>query len=339
METHATLTATPAASPGIVVVGASAGGVNALMTLVAGLPANFPWAVLVVLHIGVHRSVLPDLLASRGPLPSSHASNEERILAGRIYVAPPDRHLVVEDGHMQVTKGPKEHFTRPAIDPLFLSAALAYGPRVVGVILTGTMEDGTAGLQAIKECGGMAVVQDPNDAQESEMPRSALKHVAVDHCGPIGGIAGALVGLTRSQRPTAIAAPPERLVHEHALTLAEGDPLEHLAAIARPSTFVCPDCSGSLWQYKEGSPVRFRCHTGHAYTLKTLQSTLAETVDMALWSAVRALQEQALLLGTIMAMHRDAGNSEEAAALEPVHQAVLEQANRLREVAEQRPEK
>ncbi|MDB5830143.1 MAG: protein-glutamate methylesterase (protein methylesterase)-like protein, partial [Variovorax sp.] len=283
--------------PGLVVIGASAGGVHALMTLVSGLPTAFPWAILVVLHVGNHHSVLPGLLASSGPLPAAHAQNEERILPGRIYVAPPDRHLIVEDGHIQVTKGPKEHFTRPAIDPLFLSAALAYGTSVVGVVLTGTLEDGTAGLQAIKACGGMAVVQDPEDAQEPGMPRSALRYVAVDHCGPVAELAETLVKLTSSAPVPGAACRPEHLAHEDALARAQGDPVEHLAAIARPSTFVCPDCKGALWQYKEGQPIRFRCHTGHAYPLKTLQLALAETADMSIWSAVRALQGQGVLLG------------------------------------------
>lgn len=305
------------------------------MTLVSGLPTAFPWAILVVLHVGNHHSVLPGLLASSGPLPAAHAQNEERILPGRIYVAPPDRHLIVEDGHIQVTKGPKEHFTRPAIDPLFLSAALAYGTSVVGVVLTGTLEDGTAGLQAIKACGGMAVVQDPEDAQEPGMPRSALRYVAVDHCGPVAELAETLVKLTSSAPVPGAACRPEHLVHEDALARAQGDPVEHLAAIARPSTFVCPDCKGALWQYKEGQPIRFRCHTGHAYTLKTLQLALAETADMSIWSAVRALQGQGVLLGLLVATQREAGESDEAAKLKLIQQAVLLQARQLREFAEQ----
>ena len=320
---------------GIVVMGASAGGVSALMMLVSKLPPAFPWAILVVQHIGNHPSVLPKLLSSRGPLPAAHAQHEEPIMAGKIYVAPPDRHLLVEGGHIRLSKGPKEHFTRPAIDPLFLSAALAYGSRAVGVIVTGTLEDGTAGLQAIKQCGGVAVVQDPDDAQESEMPRSALKYVCVDHCVPISRMAGVLVSLTGRNPVNATIRTPEHLVHEQALALAQGNPMDHLTAIAQPSTFVCPDCSGSLWQLKESKPVRFRCHTGHAYTLKTLGHALAETANTALWTAVRALQEQSLLLQAQIAAQRSAGEHAEAEHLESVMHSVVRQARSLRELAEQ----
>lgn len=301
---------------GLVVIGASAGGVAALMTLVSMLPGDFPWAILIVLHIGQHRSVLPQLLSERGPLRAAHAQHEERIVAGRIYVAPPDRHLLVDDGHMALSKGPKEHFTRPAIDPLFLSTALAYGPMAIGVILSGTLEDGTAGLQAIKECGGLAVVQDPGDAHKADMPRSALKYVAVDHCVPVSSMAQLLVKLSHRDVMNAPCSRPPHLLHEQALALAQGNPREHLAAIGHPSTFVCPDCSGSLWQLDTGRPIQFRCHTGHAFTLKTLQNALAEAANTAMWTAVRALQEQGFLLETLIASHREAGEDAEAAHLE-----------------------
>ena len=330
---------TEAAPSGLVVVGASAGGVGALLLLASTLPTTFPWPILVVLHIGGHRSLLPQLLSSRGLLPAAHAQHGERLAGGHIYVAPPDHHLLVEDGHIRLTKGPKEHFTRPAIDPLFLSAALNYGPAAVGVVLTGTLEDGTAGLQAIKQCGGIAVVQDPRDAVEPEMPRSALRHVAVDHCAPVAALAEVLVRLATG--PALAAAPhpaPARLLHEQALTAAQGDPLEHLAAIAEPSTFVCPDCQGSLWRLNEGRPVRFRCHTGHAYTLKTLRAAYTETSDSALWTAVRALQEQGALLAALSHAQREAGEHEEAAQIEATREALLLQLHKLRELVEKRPD-
>jgi two-component system chemotaxis response regulator CheB len=322
----------------VVVIGASAGGVSALSTLVSQLPSTFPAPILIVLHIGSHHSVLPQILSSRGPLPAAHAQHGERMMAGCIYVAPPDRHLLVEDGQLRLTRGPKEHFTRPAIDPLFLSAALAYGPRAVGVILTGTMDDGTAGLQAIKACGGMAVVQDPDDAQEPSMPRSALRHVAVDHCGPIDGMADALTALASRDYVRVWAEKPAQLLHEQALALAQGDPMDHLVAIANPSTFVCPDCSGSLWQLRDATPLRFRCHTGHAFTLRTLQHALKETADEALWTAVRALQEQALLLGALAAAHQEAGEEQELDRIEQGRQALMKQTNSLRAIIEREPE-
>lgn len=319
---------------GLVVIGASAGGVAALITLVSMLPKDFPWAILIVLHIGQHRSLLPQLLSERGLLPAAHARHEERIVAGRIYVAPPDRHLIVEDGHIALSKGPKEHFARPAIDPLFLSTTLAYGALAIGVILSGTLEDGTAGLQAIKECGGMAVVQDPEDAQESEMPRSALKYVDVDHCVPIASMAQVLVKLTHCEAMNTPFIRPPHLLHEQALALALGNQREHIAAIARPSTFVCPECSGSLWQLDAGKPIRFRCHAGHSFTLKTLQNALAEAANTAMWTAVRALQEQCFLLEALIAGHREAGEHAEAEHFESVRQAVQKQTEILREQTE-----
>lgn len=326
-----------ATDTGIIVIGASAGGVNALSTLVSRLPSTLSVPILVVLHIGSHHSVLPEILSSRGPLPAAHAKHGERLVEGRIYVAPPDRHLLVEAGHVRLTRGPKEHFTRPAIDPLFVSAALAYGPAAIGVILTGTMDDGTAGLQAIKACGGLAVVQDPDDAVEPDMPRSALKYVEVDHCGPVDGLADVLVRLI-GRAPHARPPAPAPLIHEHALTTPGGQPMEHLNAIASPSMFVCPDCGGGLWQLKEGHPTRFRCHTGHAYTLETLHHALKETSDVALWTAVRALQEQALLLGAIEEAHRRANETAESQRVEQARLALSLRTDRLRALIEGEPD-
>ena len=180
----------------IIVVGTSVGGVEALRALAAGLPADLPAAVLVVLHIGTHKSELPDLLNHVGVLPAIHPQNGDTIHAGHIYVAPPDHHLTVEPGYMRLTKGPRENWARPAIDPLFRTAAHAYGANVIGVILTGALNDGTAGLYEIKEQGGTTIVQDPADAVNASMPRSALAHVAIDYCLPLAGLPQLLVRLT-----------------------------------------------------------------------------------------------------------------------------------------------
>ncbi len=175
-------------APAIVVIGASAGGVDAIRLLAAALPADFAAAVFVVLHIGAHKSELPWLLNQTGPLRACHPGDGDPIHAGHIYVAPPDHHLLVEPGCMRLTRGPRENWARPAIDPLFRSAARAYGAGVVGIILTGGLNDGTAGLFEVKQHGGTTVVQDPDEAADPSMPRSALKHVVVDHCLPLGGI-------------------------------------------------------------------------------------------------------------------------------------------------------
>ena len=176
----------------IVVIGASMGGVPALRTLVSSLPEDFPAPLLVVLHIGNFPSILPELLAARCPLTAAHAVDGEKLEPGRIYIAPPDQHMVVDGRTVRLNRGPKEHHSRPAIDPLFVSAALSHGPGVIGVILTGMLDDGTSGLQAIKRCGGVAIVQDPKEAEAPSMPLSALRHVRVDHCAPVADIAALL---------------------------------------------------------------------------------------------------------------------------------------------------
>ena len=268
-----------------------------MQTLVAGLPADFAAPLLVIVHIGAHRSMLPEILANAGPLPAAAAEHGEPIEGGRIYVAPPDQHLLVVDGSMHLSRGAKQHHTRPAIDPLFVSAALARGPATIGVVLTGRLDDGTAGLQAIKACGGTAIVQDPDDAEVPDMPASALRHVSVDHCVALADMAPLLAALsTHPGAGVSSAAATERLAHEQAVLLAKGDPMTHMAHFADPSPFVCPECHGGLWEVRDVRPRRFRCHTGHGFTLRTLQDSLAGASDEALWNARRALQERLYLL-------------------------------------------
>ncbi len=295
----------------VVVVGASLGGVDALQALASELPTDFPAALLVVLHIGSHRSIMPELLPRRGPLPATHAKDGEKMAAGQIYVGPPDHHLMVDSaGRLRLSRGAKEHHSRPAIDPLFRSAALAYGAGVIGVVLTGRLDDGTAGLQAIKQSGGIAVVQDPADAMEPSMPASALQYVEVDHRVPLGSMAQLLTALVRTK--VVPLAPPTPLktvyAHEHALILSQREPMQHLQAIASPSPFVCPDCRGGLWEISGVQPKRYRCHTGHGYTLRTLLHAQAKATDEATWGALRALQEQELLLRTALAQQLAEGN-------------------------------
>lgn len=320
----------------IIVVGASAGGVQALTTLVQGLPRDFPAALVIVLHVGPHRSILPAILARAGPLPAAHARHEERVEPARIYVAPPDHHLLLVDERLYLNRGAKEHHSRPAIDPLFRSAALTYGPGAIGVVLTGNLDDGTAGLQAIKACGGTAIVQDPGDAEAPDMPASARKFVDVDHCVTLAALPGLLITLTKHAPPAVYHPQIKGSAHEQAILLAEGDPLEHLAEIAAPSTFVCPDCHGALWEVLGAPPRRFRCHTGHAFTIRTLQDTLATTSDKSLWSARRALQERLLLLREMT----HSGDSEATlrAAIDSTASQVESQLAQLERLMQQAPD-
>lgn len=278
----------------IVVIGASAGGVAALRGLAAALPAEFPAAVLIVLHVGAHKSILPPLLASAGPNSAAHAKDGEALRHGHLMVAPPDHHLLIDQGKARLTRGPKENFSRPAIDVLFRSAALEYGPRVIGVVLTGRLDDGTAGLQAIKRCGGLAVVQDPSTAEAPSMPASALEYVEVDYCLPLKDIGARLAKLIQMPAPVPLAQPAE-LLHEHAAAAGKENAMEDLKVIAAPSTLVCPECGGGLWELNDARPPRFQCHTGHAYSLQHLAHGMKDKTEESFWTAMRAVQERAAI--------------------------------------------
>jgi two-component system chemotaxis response regulator CheB len=235
-------------------------------------------------------------------------------------VAPPDHHLLLEHERICLSRGPKEHHSRPAIDPLFRSAALCYGPRVVGVILSGHLDDGTAGLQAVKGCGGLAVVQDPRDAEVASMPMSALRHVDVDHCEPVADMGRLLAMLAREPVPTGDVSAPSALRSEHAVGMSNSarDAMRHLQAFAAPSTHSCPDCGGVLWEVKGAEPARFRCHTGHAFTLLTLAESMREVTEDALQNAIRALQEQAILLRRAAVAKRETVESADARRSTPM---------------------
>jgi two-component system chemotaxis response regulator CheB len=322
----------------IIVVGASLGGVTALQALVARLPPDFPAPILVVLHIGNRPSVLPALLQARGPLRAQHAVDGEPLRGGRIYVAPPDLHMLVEEDRVRLSRGAKENHSRPAVDPLFRSAALAHRESVVGVVLTGRLDDGTAGLQAVKACGGVAVVQDPADAEEPSMPASARKYVQVDHCLPLERIPELLVSLAQSEvTATPPAEPPAELVREHELSLYRGDAMEQLQGLGNPSGFVCPECNGGLWELSQSRPTRYRCHTGHGFSLRSLLQAQGEASDMALWSAIRALQEQHGLLKAVAANLRGEGRAQEALVREEEAETILRHSEFFRKLIESLP--
>ena len=272
----------------VIVVGASAGGVDALSAVVAGLPADLPAAVLVVLHVSPHgKSVLPHILSTRGPLPAHHATDREPLEAGHVYVAPPDQHLVVEPGRVRVTDEPRENGVRPSVDTLFRSAAHAYGPAVVGVVLSGTLDDGTAGLIAIKQHGGMAVVQDPAEAVFPSMPANAARFADPDHIVPLDKVAPLLAEIVGewSQERRARA----QRADEHDQPADASGAAQH----GDPSEFTCPECGGTLWEQQEGDLLRFRCRVGHAYSVESLLADQREALEAALWGAVVALEERA----------------------------------------------
>lgn len=296
----------------LVVVGASAGGVDALKRVLGRLPADFPAPVLVVMHVGSRDSLLPALLTRACALPVRHARDGERLAPSTVLVAPPGRHMMVGRegavGFVRLTSGAMENHTRPAIDPLFRSAAAAYGPGVTGVVLTGYLDDGTIGLRAIKACGGTAVVQDPVDAYAASMPSNAIEQVAVDHVVQLDDIADTL--------RTLAAAPPQPLEQDAAMESNRPDvpewinvenrytsgagSLRELERIARPSTFTCPECNGTLWELTADADgktdgmqrSRYRCHTGHSFTALALEQSQDIAVEESLWAAIRALNEK-----------------------------------------------
>jgi two-component system, chemotaxis family, protein-glutamate methylesterase/glutaminase len=285
----------------VVVVGASAGGIEALRELVSRLPKDFSVPVCVVLHSSPDApGVLDAILSRAGPLTATNARDRQRLEPGRIYIAPPDCHLLVEPGRVRVTKGPRENRFRPAIDPLFRSAAQVYGPAAIGVILTGSLGDGTAGLWTIKQLGGTTIVQDPAEALVPSMPQSALNHVRIDHTVALSAIPPLLVRLTSEEVPALTPVPAPASLEVEVKIAKEAPPLDAgLQDISEPSPFACPECHGVLMRLREGGPTRFRCHTGHAYTIDSLVGAVSEAIEVALWNTIRALEEGDMLLRTL----------------------------------------
>jgi len=323
----------------IVVIGASAGGIEALRELVAHLPADFPAPICVVMHTSPQSpGVLDEILTRVGTIPATNARNGERLRAGHIYVAPPDCHLIVEPGVLRVTKGPRENRFRPAIDPLFRSAAQVFGPAAIGVILTGSLDDGTAGLWAVKQLGGIAIVQDPLDAVYSSMPQNAVDHVQVDHVAPLAAIAPLLVDLT-AVPPQAMkeVAAAEQLDIEVKIAM-EHNPIDAgLERLGEPSLFACPECHGVLLQLKEGSRIRFRCHTGHAYSVASLLAAISEGIEDSLWGAIRALEEGQLLMRRVADRLKLAGSEgTDAEALVNGAEEARRQSDAIRRIVMQR---
>jgi two-component system, chemotaxis family, protein-glutamate methylesterase/glutaminase len=258
----------------IIVMGASAGGVPALKTFFRNFTPRLPVSVFVVLHVSPGAvSVLPHILATQTLMAVEHAVDGEAIQPGRVYVARPDHHLIVELGHVHVTRGPKENRARPAINPLFRSAALAYGPRVIGIVLTGMLDDGTAGLWEIKRRGGIAVVQSPEDAEYEQMPENALNNVRVDYQIPIAQMGATILDLMpgNSTRPGLNSEQP----------------------MSQPTQFTCPDCHGPISRVTYDDLTEYRCRVGHVYSDQSMIVAHDEAEERALWSAVESLEEGA----------------------------------------------
>ena len=303
--------------------------------LAAGLPRDLPAAVFVVHHFpGNSVSALPNILARSGSLPALHPAHNQQIEPGYIYVAPPDRHMLIIERRIHLTRGPRENGHRPAIDPLFRTAARTFGPRVMGVLLSGALDDGTVGMMAVKQHGGVAIVQDPREALYAGIPESAIQRVAVDHVLTVKQIGQLLTRLSRE--PVGLQEGGQGMLPEDQ---EDRDPAQ--AGTARiedgpfpgpPTALTCPDCGGAIWENVSGNLVRYRCHVGHAYTADSMVDAQAAVVETALWTAVRALEEKGELSRKLAERTRSRGLDRLAARYQDAVESAERGSNAIRQL-------
>jgi two-component system chemotaxis response regulator CheB len=283
----------------IVVIGTSAGGKSALIQLLRQLPADFPAPILIVQHVSPEglANTLPESLNEHTKIKCVIASDGQSIKPGFAYIAPADHHLMVDETKLQLTKGAQENRARPAIDPLFRSAAIAYGNRTIAILLTGYLDDGTSGMIAVQRCGGQTIVQDPHDAAYPDMPLNALNQMHPDYCVPVAEMGAVLsVLLTKSMgKQTPI---PNDIKTEAMIAYRVISDLTAVNDIGEQVPFNCPGCGGVLWQIKSNS-LRYRCHTGHAYTAMSLLAEQNQKVEETMWAALRMFEERRNLLTTM----------------------------------------
>jgi two-component system, chemotaxis family, protein-glutamate methylesterase/glutaminase len=291
----------------ILAIGTSAGGFGALRYLAAEFAPDFPASVLVVIHLpSQFQSSLDAILTQSGPLPACFAADGTRMEPGRIYIAPPDSHLLVDQDQLQLGRGPRENNSRPAIDPLFRSMALCCGARSVGAVLTGTLGDGASGLEILKQCGGITVVQEPNDADFPEMPVSALAKSKPTHVASLVGMPALFRKLASQPSGAPVNVPPE-VRYEVSVARGAAGSMSKMDRIGERSLFACPDCHGIMWELKDGDLIRYRCHVGHAYTAELMSLALDENLTRALASGLRALDERIALAQRLYKQAREAG--------------------------------
>jgi two-component system, chemotaxis family, protein-glutamate methylesterase/glutaminase len=278
----------------IVVIGASAGGIQAVVQIAKSLPADFPASVFVVIHISpTSPGVLPQLLDNAGELSSDFAQDGEAIRHKHIYVAPPDHHLLIGRGYIALTRGPRENNFRPAVDPMFRTAAESYGPRVIGIVLSGGLNYGTIGLSLIKRAGGVAIVQDPTEAPFDGMPRSAIANVKVDYVLPSESMAALLNRVVREEIDE--GEPIRSNASKLRDPAVKGTDLLNTTDPGPPSGLTCPECGGAVWESPQGGIMRYRCHVGHTFTPEALDEGQTRELESALWTALRALEESVSL--------------------------------------------
>ena len=284
----------------IIVIGSSAGGVFALQEIVASLPLNLDASIFIVQHVSPDsQSLLPKILSHKGKLKAVHPTDGEIIEKGMIYIAPPDRHMIIEHNRILIKKGPKENRFRPSIDALFRSAAYNYGSRVVGVILTGMLDDGTSGMWSVKRLGGVGIIQRPEEAAYPSMPTSVLEYVKIDYILPLSEIAAKLNELANVpiEVLTKAEIPELKMMKTEIEIAAEKNAFENgVLKLGELSPLTCPECNGVLVKLREGNLIRYRCHTGHAYLSSSLLTDLTDSVDVKLWQALKSLEEIIIVL-------------------------------------------
>ena len=299
----------------IIVIGASAGGFEAFKKIVQELPGDFLPPIFIVWHMSPDvPGILPHVLNRENKIYAAHAVDKEEIKSNRIYVAPPDHHMLIRDGRIQITHGPKENRFRPAIDPLFRSAAYSYSNRVIGLILTGSLDDGTAGLWTVKRYGGIAIVQDPLDAEVPSMPESAMQKVNIDHSVSLSHIPRLLLHISKERLPDKTDVMKDDQTKKEIEVAVGASALEkNVFNFGELTPFTCPECHGVLSRLRNDSIVRYRCHTGHAYSVDTLMSALTEKIEDGLYNAIRGIDESIILLNHIGDHHAEANQLKLAA--------------------------
>lgn len=321
----------------IIVIGTSAGGLKALSAVLTAIPAGIPAAIFVVQHLAADReSHLCELLGDVTSLPVSSPRDNEVFSTGRVYVAAPDHHLLLGDDRVRVLRGPQENRYRPSIDALFRSAARSHGSRVIGMVLTGYLDDGTVGLQTIKQRGGITVVQDPQEAEYPSMPRIALRYVKIDHTVPIAG-AGALLVRLVAEPPAAQADFPITPAIEIESNIAEQtmntrEFLESVERIGERTTYTCPDCNGAIWQIGDDEPLKLRCHVGHSFTGEIFSAEQSQNIETALWSAIRIMEEKVTFSRQLAARKRKQNLVEEAVVYETEADAIDREVIKIRDL-------
>ncbi|MGF6233212.1 two-component system chemotaxis response regulator CheB [Inquilinus ginsengisoli] len=281
----------------IVAIGASAGGLSALKRVVSGLPAGLDAAVLVVQHMkGDQHSELPAILERAGPLPAGFAEDGRPAARGRIHVAPPNHHLLLQGDTLRLNRGAWENGVRPSVDTLFRSVAVCCGSRGIGVLLTGYLDDGSAGLRALRRCGALTVVQDPADAEYPDMPRNALEMTEVDHQVALDALPALLANLVATPAGPPQPVPPEVQLEADIMAKGYEDDMSLLDRLGDRSVFTCPDCGGVIWELQDGDALRYRCHIGHSYSAASFGSALSGEVVRAMETALRTLEERCRML-------------------------------------------